>query len=160
HVTLATPAGPRQFTIGVLFDDWAFEGTFAVDLDRYRAIWGDNDAYRYAIVPTADTSLRDLGLRLESAVTNAAMPAQVHTRAHAIKELERNTTIFLPLTRGMTLAGLLFAALALGNAAFTAVTEQRWHLALQRTLGMSRRRMARSLALEAMAIGLIGAIAG
>ena len=75
-------------------------------------------------------------------------------------QIKTNTTIFLPLTRGMTLASLIFAPLALGNAAFTAVTEQRWTLGLQRALGMSRRQIARSLALEAATIGLTGAIGG
>ena len=159
-VTLPTPAGPRSFRVAALFDDWTFEGTFAIDLDHYRAIWGDEAAHRYAIVPTPDTSLTDLAVRLEAAVADAAMPAQVHTRDDAVAELEANTSIFQPLARGMTLASLLFAALALGNAAFTAVTEQRWNLALQRTLGMSRRRMTRSLALEAATVGVIGAVGG
>jgi putative ABC transport system permease protein len=160
RVTLPTPAGPRAFRVSALFDDWAFDGTFAIDLDRYRAIWGDEDAYRYAIVPSPGASLQDLRHRLDVALTKASMPAEVHTRDQAVQELKSNTTIFLPLARGMTLASLIFAALALGNAAFTAVTEQRWMLALQQALGMSRRRMARSLALEAVAVGVIGAVGG
>jgi putative ABC transport system permease protein len=160
RVTLPTPSGPRAFIVGEIFDDWAWQPTFAIDLDTYRATWDDRGAYRYAIVPTAGTSVPDLRRRLEAAVKDAAMPAQVHTREQAVAELEANTTIFLPLTRGMTLASLVFAALALGNAAFTAVTEQRWTLALQRALGMSRRQITRSLAVEAMTIGVIGAIGG
>jgi putative ABC transport system permease protein len=58
----------------------------------------------------------------------------------------------------MTLAGLVFAALALANAAFTAVTERRWLFALQQTLGMTRRQIARSLALEATVVGVIGTV--
>src|SRR5438270_9780724 len=69
HVTLPTPSGPRAFTVGALFDDWAFQGTFAIDLESYRAIWGDYQVYRYAIVPSPDTSLHDLEVRLETAVT-------------------------------------------------------------------------------------------
>lgn len=159
-VTLPTPSGPRAFTVGALFDDWAWQPTFAVDLDTYRTTWDDMAAYRYAIVPTTETALDDLRRRLDAAVAGAAMPAQVHTREQTVAELEANTTIFLPLMRGMTLGSLVFAALALGNAAFTAVTEQRWTLALQRALGMSRRHVARSLALEAMVIGFVGAIGG
>lgn len=160
RLTLPTPSGPREFTVSALFDDWTFQSTFAIDLDTYRSIWGDDAAYRYAIVPTADASLSDLRVRLEAAVTDAAMPAQVRTREQAVAELEANTTTFLPVTRGMTLATLIFAGLALGNAAFTAITEQRWTLALQRALGMSRRQISRSLALEATTIGVIGALGG
>jgi putative ABC transport system permease protein len=58
----------------------------------------------------------------------------------------------------MTLAGLVFAALALANAAFTAVTERRWLFALQQTLGMTRREIARSLALEAIVVGVVGTV--
>jgi putative ABC transport system permease protein len=160
RVTLPTPGGPRAFTVAAVFDDWTWQGTFAVDLDTYRTVWGDRRAYRYAIVPADGVSHAALGRSLEAAVSGAAMPAQVHTRAEGLAELESNTTIFLPLMRGMSLASLLFAALALGNAAFTAVTEQRWPLALQQALGMSRRQIARTLALEATAIGVIGAVGG
>jgi putative ABC transport system permease protein len=158
RVTLPTPTGPREFTVGALFDDWAFQGSFYIDLDTYRAVWGDDGAYRYAIVPTAGTHLDELRRRVEAAVTDAAMPAQVHTRDEAVAQLEANTTSLLPLTQGMALASLVFAALALANAAFTAVTERRWTIALQRTLGMTRRQITRSLALEAVAIGLVGAL--
>ncbi|MGH9290100.1 MAG: ABC transporter permease [Acidimicrobiales bacterium] len=157
RVTLPTPSGPRVFTVGALFDDWAFQGTFYIDLDAYRAIWGDDLAYRYAIVPTAGASIHDLRQRLVAAVADAAMPARVHTRDEAVAQLEASTTSLLPLMRGITLASLVFAALALANAAFTAVTERRWTFALQRTLGMTRRQITRSLALEAVAIGVIGA---
>jgi putative ABC transport system permease protein len=158
HLTLPTPAGPRTFTVGAFFDDYAFEGTFYVDLDTYRAVWGDDGAYRYGVVPSAGTSLDDLERRIAAALGAAAIPAHVITREAAITELETVTTSFLPLIRGMTLAGLVFAVLALANAAFTAVTERRWLFALQQTLGMTRRQIARSLALEAIVVGVVGTI--
>ena len=155
-LTLPTPAGAKTFTVGALFDDWAFQGTFYVDLDTYRAVWGDDGAHRFAIVPASGSSLDELEGRIESALDAAAIPAQVVTRDEAIAELETNTTILLPLLQGMTLATLVFAVLALANAAFTAVTERRWLFALQQTLGMTRREIARSLALEAIVVGLVG----
>jgi len=158
RLTLPTPTGPETFTVGGFFDDLAFQGTFYVDLDTYRAVWGDDGAHRYAIVPADGTSLDDLEGRIEAAVDAAAIPAQVITRDEAIAELETNTTSFLPLLRGMTLAGLVFAVLALANAAFTSVTERRWLFALQQTLGMTRREIARSLALEAIVVGVVGTI--
>ena len=158
RLTLPTPTGPKTFTVGGLFDDFAFQGTFYVDVDTYRAVWGDDDAHRYAIVPEASTSLADLEGRIEAAVDAAAVPAQVLTRDEAIAEVETSTTAFLPLLRGMTLASLVFAVLALANAAFTAVTERRWLFALQQTLGMTRREIARSLALEATVVGVVGTI--
>ena len=156
QLTLPTPTGPETFTVGGLFDDYAFEGTFYVDVDTYRAVWGDDGAHRYAIVPAAGTSLDDLADRIEAAVDAAAIPAHVITRDAAIAELETNTSSFLPLVRGMTLASLVFAVLALADAAFTAVTERRWLFALQQTLGMTRREIARSLALEAIVVGVVG----
>ena len=158
RLTLPTPTGPRRFTVGALFDDYAFEGTFYVDLDTYRAVWGDDGAHRFAIVPASGTSLDALERRISAAVDVAGIPAQVVTRDAAIAELETNTTAFLPLLRGMTLAGLVFAALALANAAFTAVNERRWLFALQQMLGMTRRQIAHSLALEAVVVGLVGTV--
>lgn len=153
---LPTPTGAKTFTVGGFFDDWAFQGTFYVDLDTYRTVWGDDGAHRYAIVPAPGTSLDDLEGRIDAALAADSIPAHVITRDEAIAELETNTTILLPLLRGMTLAGLVFAVLALANAAFTAVTERRWLFALQETLGMTRREIARSLALEAIVVGVVG----
>ena len=158
RMTLPTPTGPRTFTVGGLFEDFAFGGTFYVDLDTYRAVWGDDGAHRYAVVPAAGTSLDGLEGRIEAALAEAAIPAHVITRDEAIAELKTITTSLLPLLRGMTLASLVFAVLALANAAFTAVNERRWLFALQQTLGMTRREIARSLALEAIVVGLVGTI--
>lgn len=158
RLTLPTPNGARTFTVGALFDDFAFGGTFYVDLDTYRAVWGDDGAHRYAVVPAAGASVDELRARIDDALTAAAIPAHVITRAEAVTELETISTSLLPLLRGMTLAGLVFAVLALANAAFTAVTERRWLFALQQTLGMTRREIARSLALEAVVVGVVGTI--
>ena len=157
-LALPTPTGPKTFTVGGFFDDYAFVGTFYVDLDTYRAAWGDDGAHRYAIVPSPDTSVDGLAARVETAVADAAIPARVVARHDAIAELVANTSAFLPLIRGITLAGLVFAVLALANAAFTTVTERRWLFALQQTLGMTRREIARSLALEAVVVGVVGTI--
>ncbi|HYD10033.1 MAG TPA: FtsX-like permease family protein, partial [Acidimicrobiales bacterium] len=157
-VTLPTPTGPQRFEVGALVDDYTFQGTFYVDLDVYRASWGDQSAHRYAIVPTDDAVMDDLEDRLDAAIDDAAIPAQVITRDAAVAELETVTTAFLPLLRGMTLASLVFAVLALANAAFTAVNERRWLVALQRLLGMTRREIARSLACEALVVGVVGTL--
>jgi putative ABC transport system permease protein len=158
QLTLPTPSGPKPFTVGGVFDDYTFEGTFAVDLDTYRSVWDDDGAYRFGVVPSPGTSLEDLATRIDAALTNGSIPAHVHTREAAVADLETNTTAFLPLLRGMTLAGLVFAVLALANAAFTAVTERRWLFALQQTLGMTRRDIARSLAVEAIVVGVVGTV--
>jgi len=158
-LTLPTPTGPRTFTVGALFDDYSFQGTFAVDLDTYRAVWGDHGAHRFGIVPTGDVDLHELERRIESAVDASAIPGVVVTRDAAVAEQVTHTTAFLPLGRGLMLASFIFGALALANATFTAMTERRWSLALQRSLGMTSREIARGLALEALVIGLVGAVA-
>lgn len=157
-LTLPTPTGPRALTVGAFFDDYAFQGTFFVDLDTYRAVWDDDGAHRFGIVPSDDVDVGELETWLETAVDREAIPARVATRDEAVAEVVANTTAFLPLGRGMTLAGVVFAVLALANAAFTAVTERRWLFALQQTLGMTRRQIARSLALEALVIGVVATI--
>jgi putative ABC transport system permease protein len=62
--------------------------------------------------------------------------------------------------RAIELATLLCAAVALADTAFTAVAERRWTFGLQQALGMTQRQLTRSLALEAVAIGIIGSLAG
>lgn len=157
-VTLPTATGEHTFTVGAVFDDWAFQGTFAIDIDTYRSIWGDQGAFRFAIAPDVGADIAEVHQRIDAAVDAGSMPARVETRAHAVTQLKDATASLLPLMRAISLASLIFSVLALANAAFTAVTERRWSFALQRTLGMTNRQITRSLGLEALAIGLIGAV--
>jgi putative ABC transport system permease protein len=158
EVTLPTPTGPRAFRVGADFEDWAFRGTFYVDLDTYRSAWGDDAAYRYAVVPTADASVDELGDDIDGALRASSVPAHVVTRDEAVADLVTYTTTFFPLFRALTLASFVLAALALANAAFTTLAERRWLFALQRALGMTTREVVRSLALEAVVVGLVAAI--
>ncbi len=78
-------------------------------------------------------------------------------RHEAVAELEAGLAGLFSVARSVQFAALVVAALSLASTAFTAVLERRWSLGLQRTLGMSRTQIARSLALEASAIAVIGA---
>jgi putative ABC transport system permease protein len=134
--------------------------TFYLDHDTYAARWGDQGARSYSIVTDRGASLPDVHRDLERAVAATDMPAEVQTQDQVIGYLLSSLTNLTSLARGIELATLLCAAGALANTAFTAVAERRWTLGLQQALGMTRRQLTRSLALEALAIGLIGSIAG
>jgi putative ABC transport system permease protein len=86
------------------------------------------------------------------------MPAQVQARAEAVDELTSGVTQIFSIARAIQLAALVVAAFSFASTAFTVVLERRWLLGLQRTLGMSPRQIRKSLALEALAIGAIGAM--
>jgi putative ABC transport system permease protein len=161
RLTLPTPNGPHAFTVAALYEDWSMRGTFYIDHDTYTQLWGDHNAARYGIVPTPGTSLDSLRDRLNATISSARMAAHVHTSDEAVRELiHSGLGNLISLAHGMELTALLCAAAALANTAFTAIAERRWTLGLQRALGMTRRQLTRSLALEALAIGLIGSAAG
>jgi putative ABC transport system permease protein len=161
RLTLPMQSGPHTFTIAALYEDWSMRSTFYIDHDIYQQLWDDHGAARYGIVPASGTPLSQLQRRLEDAVAAVAMPAEVHTREAAIRALiHTGLGNLITLSHGIELAALLCSAGALANTAFTAMAERRWIFGLQRVLGMTRRQLTRSLALEALAIGLIGSAAG
>ena len=153
---LPTPAGPHTFTVAAVFDDLAAEDSYYLDRDTYRALWRDNGVFRFAIVPDGPTPIPTLVKRITDAVNAARIPAQIETRAQATRQLETGLAQIFSLARAIQLAALIVATLSLASTAFTTILERRWTLGLQRTLGMSRRQIARSLLLEAAAIGLVG----
>ena len=160
QVTLPTATGPHAFRVATLFDDWSMRSTFYVDHDTYAARWGDLGAARYGIVPAPGVSLTTLRGRLEQTVAAERMAAHVRARQQDVDELVGTLKNLVDLARSIELATLLCAAGALANTAFTAMAERRWTFGLQQALGMTQRQLTRSLALEAVAIGVIGSLAG
>lgn len=159
-LTLPTATGPHAFRVASLFEDWAMRSTFYLDRDTYLALWHDDGAARFAIVPEPGVSVTALRSRLEKTVTADGMASHVHTRDQDVNELVGTLKSLISLTRAIELATLLCAAGALANTAFTTVAERRWTFGLQQALGMTQRQLTRSLALEAVAIGVIGSVAG
>ena len=157
-LTLPTPAGPHLFAVAAVFDDLAGEDTFYIDRDTYTSLWGDTGAFRFSIVPDPDTPIPALIARLTDTVRAGHLPAQIQTRAEAVRQLESGLTQIFSIARAIQLAALIVGGLSLASTAFTTILERRWTLGLQRTLGMSRRQIARSLVLEAVAVGVLGAI--
>lgn len=160
RLTLPTGTGPHTFRVAALFDDWSMRSTFYLDRDTYTGLWHDEGAARFAIVPESGASLAALRSRLEKTVAAEGMAAHVHTRDQDVHELVGTLRILISLTRAIELATLLCAAVALADTAFTAVAERRWTFGLQQALGMTQRQLTRSLALEAVAIGVVGSVAG
>ncbi|MGI8662066.1 MAG: ABC transporter permease [Acidimicrobiales bacterium] len=157
-LVLPTPAGGHSFTIVTVFDDLAGEATYYIDRDTYVALWGDTGAFRYAVVPEPGARVSDVQAAIQQAVHDAHLPAQVQTRAQAVRELRSGLTQIFSIARSTQLAALLVAACSLASTAFTVVLERRWALGLQRTLGLSQRQLARSLVMEALSIGVLGVL--
>lgn len=155
ELSLPTPAGAVLFPVTAVFDDLAGLATIYMDRDTYVRHWSDTGSFRIGVVPESGADPTALRTAVEEAVRAASLPAVVTTREEGIAGLTAGLTQLFSIARAIQLAALLVAAFSLAGTAFTVILERRWAFGLQRTLGMSRRQLARSLALESVAIGVL-----
>jgi putative ABC transport system permease protein len=157
-LTLPTVNGPVAFRVATVFDDLAGVDTMYIDRDTFLRHWPDDGAIGFfiAIDEGADPSVVAAALR--STVDDLGLPADVVLRDDHVADIEAGLSGMFSIARSIQLAAVVVAALSLMSTAFTTVLERRWTLGLQRALGMSRAQIARSLALEAAAIAVIGGL--
>lgn len=155
ELSLPTPAGPVPFTVAAIFDDLAGASTMYLDRDVYVALWGDTGSFRINVVLADGADVATVQTAVETAVAGAGLPAVVTTRDEGVAHLTGGLTRLFSIARSIQLAALLIAGFSLAGTAFTVILQRQWAFGLQRTLGMSRRQLARSLALEALAVGAL-----
>ncbi|HKJ90327.1 MAG TPA: FtsX-like permease family protein, partial [Oceanipulchritudo sp.] len=156
-VHLVTPAGPVALWIGGVHADYARDnGSLLVDLAQLEA-W-----YQLSEYDTAGAFLSE-----------EADPATVQARlreAHPGLAIRRNgelmeAALFIfnqtfAVTRALQLIGLVVALTGLALSLLSLLRESGRELSLQRTLGMSRREIALTTALEGSGIALAGLLSG
>lgn len=157
-VSIATPAGRREFRVASRFETFSAWDALEMDYSTYRRIWGDDSADRFGVLLSPGAGVADVKRRLEALVADLGVPARVITRAETITMIMEALNRELDLSRGIQLAAIVVAALTIANTIFTTVLERRWEMGLQRAVGMSRGQVGRSVSLEAAGIGLLGGI--
>ena len=157
RVTVATRGEAREFEIvGIAkFADVKSIGTatFAVfDLGEAQALFGKQGGYDRVLV-AGDT--KNLSVGADTQVLSAAADDRF--------DLESLKT-FVDILRTVLLAfagvALIVGAFTIFNALSIAVAQRTRELGLLRMVGASRRQVRRSVLVEALAIGLIGSVAG
>lgn len=156
-VTVETPAGSRQVWIGGLHADYSRDnGLLVIDLPVLESWYriSDYDTASIFLEPGVDpTSLQQelkaaypgLSIRLNGELKQAALFIFNQTFA---------------VTRALQLIGLVVALAGLVLSLLSLLRESGRELSLQRTLGMNRREIAFSTALEGMGIAITGLISG
>lgn len=157
-IEMPTPSGPATFTVAGTFDTLAGVNAYYLDRDTYVRHWGDRGSFRIGLVTDPGIPADVMAARLRDRIEEAGLPVRLVDGGSAVDELAAEATNIFSIARTIQFAALLVAALSIAATAFTVMLERRWLVALQRTLGMSRRQVGRSLGVEATAIGVIGAV--
>ncbi|MDQ3941318.1 MAG: ABC transporter permease [Actinomycetota bacterium] len=159
-VALPTPNGRRDFRIAGVFDDLVSFDSLYIHHDTYLRYWDDDKVDQFGILLEPGAEIADVKASLEQRVTGADLPARVLTKDQVLGRILDTIEGTFSLANGIQLAALVVAALTIANTMFTAILERRWEMGLERAIGMSGKQLARTVLLEAGAIGVIGGVGG
>lgn len=156
-IEVETPAGRKQVWIGGIHADYSSDnGLLLIDLPILEN-WYQIHEYNTASIflePGVDAAAIQAGLR-------ERFPGLAIRQNGELKE----TALFIfnqtfAVTRALQLIGLVVAITGLVLSLLSLLRESGRELSLQKTLGMSRREIAATTAMEGLGIALTGLIAG
>lgn len=159
-LSLHTPSGEHEFTIGSTYNDLVSFDSLYVDYSTYEELWKDHKADQFGILLEPDADIATVKGSLERLVDEQHVAGRVLAKREVIGRLLDTVEGTFSLAQGIQLAALVVAAITIANTLFTAVLERRWEMGLQRAIGMGGKQLSRSVLLEAAGIGLIGGIGG
>ena len=159
-LSLRTPSGEHEFTIGSTYTDLVSFDSLYVDYATYERLWKDHKADQFGILLEPGADIATVKAALERLVVDQDVAAHVLEKREVIGRLLETIEGTFSLGQGIQLAALVVAAITIANTLFTAVLERRWEMGLQRALGMGSGQLSRSVLLEAAGIGLIGGVGG
>jgi putative ABC transport system permease protein len=159
-ITLPTPSGKRDFTIAAIYNELVSFDAVYMDYATYARIWDDDKADEFGVLVEASSSVAGVKQGLDDLVRTEGLGARVYEKSELLGRILSIVEGTFSLGRGIQFAALIVAALTIANTMFTAVLERRWEMGLERALGMSGRQLARSVLLEAAAIGIVGGVGG
>ena len=156
-LTVPTPSGPRTLRIAGVFADYGSErGT--VILDRAKFIeWFRDDAARSVILKLRDPAAAE-SLRIKWLAENPGL--QIFTNAHLRTEVLRIFRQTFSITYALEAIGVCVAVLGLALTLISVLLDRQTDLTTLRALGVSRRGLAISAALEGLGTTLAGLLAG
>jgi len=157
HLSLPTPAGPRDFTVAGVFRDYASEhGRIFLEEGAYRRYWSDpavNTLALFARSGDADGLRREVSevfagrYRLELSPARAILSESLAVFDRTF----RITGVLRSLMLGVAFIGVLSALMALQ-------LERSKEFAVLRALGMTRAQIAGLITGESLVIGLLAGV--
>jgi putative ABC transport system permease protein len=155
-VMVPTPSGEHSFVVGGIRYDLNPLDSFYMGAETFLRYWRDTSVDRFEVTVEDGIDPASVVPDLERAVRDESIPGEVLTRDEFIGDVFKAIEANFSVARGVQLAALIVAALAIANTMFIAILERRWEHGLQRAVGMDRRRLTRTLLTEAGIIGLVG----
>jgi putative ABC transport system permease protein len=161
EITVPTPAGPTRMRINAIIanDFSSDQGSIVMHRDRFARLWGDTQVSHFNVFLTPGADLE----RARAAIVQAlhdrylvkvlTVPQTLAYHQHMVDRAFAFTYAIQLLVIAVTLAGIV-------DLLTTQVIERRREIGLLRLLGADEPTVARGIWLEALIIGLCGAVFG
>ena len=156
-LTVPTPSGARVLRVAGVFADYSSErGTVTIDRTKF-VDWFRDDAARSVILKLRDPASAEI-LRTRWLAENPGL--QIFTNAHLRTEVLRIFRQTFSITYALEGIGVCVAVLGLALTLVSVLLDRQADLTTLRALGVSRRDMALSAAIEGFGTALAGLLAG
>ncbi len=160
-VDVPTPAGPERFSIaGVVSADYSGDqGSIVMSRDRFAALWGDPRVSHFNVFLAPAASLEETRTAILQAlgtrylVKVLTVPQTLAYHQGMVDRAFVFTYAIQLLVVAVTLAGIV-------DLLTTQIIERRQEIGIFRAVGADETRVARAIRLEALVIGLAGAVLG
>lgn len=159
-VTIEAPDGPLRFEIAGILDYYRSEaGTVFFDREVYRRHWRDSDV-DYIYVDAAPGTDIDILKTQISAVLGPSHRGFIFAHEEYRKWVGTIVDRFFALMYVQMVIAAFVAGLGLVNTMVISVSERRREIGIFRALGGLRHQVAKMIVIEAVAVGLVGFLAG
>jgi putative ABC transport system permease protein len=160
---LRTPAGLRTFTVRGVLPPGGVGRAFGGNLILMDVVGAQVVLGRERQIDQVDLTIEP-GVRLEhvEAAVRAALPPRLEAipPARRGEQIEAYLDSFRTLLAGVSGLALLAAVFIVGSAVATSVAARRREIGMLRCVGAARRQIARIVLAEALAVGIVGTLAG
>ena len=159
-VTVQTPAGPRDFTIDVIYVDYtADHGVLSMTRELYKKIW-------------PDTLVDSFGLYLKKGVSVEKVRSQVAntigkrygvlalSNGEYKQEFGRLIEDTFAVTRATELVAIIVAVLGIINTLLVTVLDRRTEIGVLKAIGADRRQIQQMVVAEGVLIGFSATLVG
>ncbi|HEY1250384.1 MAG TPA: FtsX-like permease family protein [Thermoanaerobaculia bacterium] len=158
-VTLATPAGPREFRVAGVYRDYSNDrGTVVLDRELYLSLFGDRRITSLAVLAAPGEDVEALRRRILFA-THGRYALHVATNRELRAEVLRIFDRTFAVTRALEAIAIAIAVLGIANALVASAVERRRAFGLLRAIGASAPQIRRATLLEALLTGATGTAA-
>ena len=160
QLQLQTPTGPLVRPVAGVIEDYTSEnGTVLMDRALYKQHWHDEavNVFDVNLQPGADSAAVQLALRR---LLMGNQQAFVYTNSEYKQWIVGLVDHMFKLNYAQMVVAVLVAAIGIVNTLVISVAERKREIGVIRALGGTRRQTRRMILLEAVAIAVVGIVAG